>query len=137
MDRWPRFGSSLLKKDNKIITSCCNFPTSGLQRNFEICAELYTLVLYDSGPNLFSWRTRHRLLLIFQLCFVHVFRCHFIWDVVFIYWAKHFRLDQFLFVVYMIQFSLFVVVVVVVFVVFLKGLFVSLSHSLLRRRARV
>lgn len=58
-----------------------------------LCAELYTRFLYDSGPKhcffLFQILVleKHRLLL--HLCFVHLSRCHFIPDVVFIYCWKH------------------------------------------------
>lgn len=58
MDRWRslRFFSLKERKektDIEIITSCCNFSDFRIQTQLQICAELYTHVLYDSGPKFF------------------------------------------------------------------------------------
>lgn len=105
MDRWRSLSVLLFKKKKKktdieTITSCCNFfQTSGL--NFKsVLNFIYTRVLFYSGPKFFKCqmiaieKSSPSCVVFFlsssELCFVHVFRCHFIWDVVFIYRAKHF-----------------------------------------------
>lgn len=87
------FGSSLYrKKDTEIITSCCNCSNFRIQTQLQICAELYTRVLslQDQNSLISDYSSREiltDLLFCHHLSFVlYVFR----WDVVFIYWAKHF-----------------------------------------------
>lgn len=119
MDRWRSLSVLLFKKKKKkdieIITSCCNFSNFRTQTQLQICAELYIQrVLYDSGPKFLFWFSddSYREILTdsfssSELCFVHVSRCHFIWDVVFIYWAKHFWLDHFFFCLFVFFYFLY------------------------------
>lgn len=48
MDRWrsPLVLLFAEKKDTEIITSCCNCSNFRIQTQLQICAELYTRVLF-------------------------------------------------------------------------------------------
>lgn len=57
MDRWRSLSVLLFKKkDIEIITSCCNLSDFRIQTQLQICAELYTRVLFYSGPKFFNVR---------------------------------------------------------------------------------